>query len=159
MGIFSGAHTVATDTGSGREERPYLQEGMRVLEIEKAILRKGTNDNNSRTYKQWMLIVEFRVEETLSGESQDTAKVIEVLQRDIDGDLTKSGGYAMARVKGLAAAALGVPPEEITEDHLENVFGPDSGGDTLSGAKVVGTTVSFPTKTGGVFTPTTYTAL
>jgi hypothetical protein len=157
MGIFSGAASVATDTGAQREERPYLSDGQRVLEIERALLRKGTNENNSRTYKQWMLVVEFRVVETLSGESQNTGKVIEVLQRDIDGDLTKSGQYAMSRVKGLAAAALQVAPEEVNESHLEQVFDPDSDGTALSGVRVMATTNSFTTKAGGVFSPTTYT--
>jgi hypothetical protein len=159
MGIFSGAANVATDTGSQREERPYLQDGERVLEVERAILRKGTNENNSRTYKQWMLVVEFRIVETLSGEPQSIGKVIEVLQRDLDGDLTKSGGYAMSRVKGLAAAALGVAPDAVTEAHLEQVFDPDSDGTALTGVRVLGTTASFTTKAGGTFTPTTYTSL
>ena len=83
MGIFSGANDTDTDTGSDREDRPYLKVGQRVLSIEKAILRKSTNENNSNTYKQWMVIIEFNVSENLSGDDMKTGKVIECLQRTL----------------------------------------------------------------------------
>lgn len=156
MGIFSGANETTTDTGSEQVDRPYLLEGQRVLEIGKAILRKSTNENNSNTYKQWMVIIEFDVDENISGEEMKTGKVIECLQRDIDGDLTQRGKYAMARIKGFVAAAVGVAPADVDEATLGAVLDPDSDGTALAGTKVLGTTGSFRTKSGSTFTPTTF---
>ena len=130
-----------------------------MLSIEKAILRKSTNENNSNTYKQWMVIIEFNVSENLSGDDMKTGKVIECLQRDLDGDLTQRGKYAMARIKGFVAAAVGVAPTEVDEDTLGAVLDPDSDGSALAGVSVVGTTTSFQTKAGGNFTPTTFLPL
>lgn len=159
MGIFSGANDTAADTGSDQVDRPYLREGQRVVSVDKAILRKSTNESNSNTYKQWMVILEFDVTENLGGDEMKSGKAIECLQRDLDGDLTQRGKYAMGRVKGFVAAVLGVDPNEVTEEMIGTVLDPESDGTAVSGIQIIATTTSFQTKAGGTFTPTTYTAL
>ena len=163
MGIFSGANAIkpASTNNKEREDLPFFLPGQRHLRIRRALLRKSTNES-SRNYKQWMIIVEFDVVGTISGEEQTGGKVIEVLQRDPDGDLTKAGGHAMGRIQSLIAAACGL--DEVGEEALAAIFPvPDEGkfgeAEELAGLEVVGVTTAFEMKTGGTFAPTVYQAI
>lgn len=160
MGIFSGANPNGHKNSSGgeREDIPFFKEGQRHLRIRKSLLRKGSNKGNSGTYKQWMIITEFDVIDTLSGEPMSSGKTIEVLQRDVDQDLTARGKNSLARTQSLVAAACGL--DQVGEDVLEKLWPvPEDGkfgeAEALSGLEVIGVTTSFTTDK-GTFTPTTF---
>lgn len=163
MGIFSGANAIkpASTNNKEREDFPFFKPGQRHLRIRRALLRKSTNES-SRNFKQWMIIVEFDVVAHISGDEQASGKVIEVLQRDPDGDLTKAGGHAMGRIQSLIAAACGM--DTVGEDALAAIFPvPEEGkfgeAEALAGLEVVGVTTAFEMKTGGTFAPTVYQAI
>jgi hypothetical protein len=163
MGIFSGANALspATNGSKDREDLPFFLPGQRRVSIRRALLRKSTNES-SRNYKQFMVIVEFDVLETFSGEEQTGGKVIETLQRDPDGDLTKAGAHAVSRVMSLIAAACGL--DEVGEEALDTLFplpeaGKFSEAEALQGLEVVAVTTTFDMKGGGSFTPTVYEAI
>lgn len=154
MGAFDGADDIPMPgTGGGNEDRPFLSKGRRVLEIGKAIQRKGTNKGNARTLDQEMVIVEFDILETIDGEDIGSiGKVIDVLEcSGREWKLTTRGGHAVGRIKSLVAAALGVPDAVVTADMLNGLDW-----DKLKGMRVLGITEDM---FDGGFSVTRYEAL
>ena len=101
----------------GANKGQYFSDGDYLVEIQSFTARKSTNPKNKG---QVVAVVAATVVEVLRATPSSNAvgsklAWINILERDIEGDLTQKGERNMGRIKNFAAAALGgVEDEAIT---------------------------------------------
>lgn len=166
MNFFSGIEKTKRE---GANKGQYFTDGDYLVEIQSFTARKSTNPSSGNK-GQAIAVVEATILEVLRETPSSNAvgsKIawINVLERDLEGDLTPKGERNMGRIKNFAAAALGgVGDEDITAEVVGGLTEASPAdnvgeGEALKGIRLRAEAVTNVGKTGKPFTNVVWEAV